>query len=218
VLWTGFIWLGIETSGGLLWTRYFGSHKMFWNSWVAERLATSQEGLSSMELVIDRSPRALLSSGTEYRLHISSTCWNLFKYAVIYYHSVLSVMLPGHCPIYAFVLCSHSHLVVPCWGGGCMCSARMYSRVREVFSMETATQYHQILITKRRMLHSAYWPYINQNVFVHVTKPVMTQVNHAFLSSTNFVGPLRRPVEILFLNRDSRGLYKYRGARREHAG
>jgi hypothetical protein len=42
------IWLRIGTSGGLLWTRWwtFRFHKMPRNSWVAERLAASQEGLS----------------------------------------------------------------------------------------------------------------------------------------------------------------------------
>jgi hypothetical protein len=51
--WTGLIWLRIETSGWLLWTRQwtFGFHKMLGNSWVAVQTAASQEGLSSMELV-----------------------------------------------------------------------------------------------------------------------------------------------------------------------
>jgi hypothetical protein len=46
----GLIWLRIGTSGGLLWTQKwtFGFHKMLGSSWVAEQLAASQEGLSSM--------------------------------------------------------------------------------------------------------------------------------------------------------------------------
>jgi hypothetical protein len=53
VMWIELIWLGIETSGGLLWTRQwtFGFHKMFWNILVASQLAVSQEGISSIELV-----------------------------------------------------------------------------------------------------------------------------------------------------------------------
>jgi hypothetical protein len=53
MVWIGLIWLRIGTSGGLLWTRKwnFGFHKI-WKSWVTERQADSQEGLSSIELVI----------------------------------------------------------------------------------------------------------------------------------------------------------------------
>jgi hypothetical protein len=50
VVWTGLIWLRTGTGGGLLWT--FGFHKMMESSWVAAQLAASQEGLSSMNLVI----------------------------------------------------------------------------------------------------------------------------------------------------------------------
>jgi hypothetical protein len=50
MVWTGFIWLRIGTIGGLLWTRWwtFGFHKMLGSSWVAAKLAASQEGLSSV--------------------------------------------------------------------------------------------------------------------------------------------------------------------------
>jgi hypothetical protein len=53
VVWAGFIWLRIETNGGLSWTRdcIFGFHKMLGHSWGAEQLVASQEGLSSTELV-----------------------------------------------------------------------------------------------------------------------------------------------------------------------
>jgi hypothetical protein len=53
MVWTGLIWLRIGTSGGLLWTRYWalGFHKMLGHSRIAAQLATSQEGLSSIELV-----------------------------------------------------------------------------------------------------------------------------------------------------------------------
>jgi hypothetical protein len=43
MVWIGFIWLRIGTSGGP-----FGFHKMLGSSWVAAQLAASQEGLSSM--------------------------------------------------------------------------------------------------------------------------------------------------------------------------
>jgi hypothetical protein len=47
------IWLRIWANGGLLWTwRWtFGIYKILENYWVAVQLATSQEGLSSMDLV-----------------------------------------------------------------------------------------------------------------------------------------------------------------------
>jgi hypothetical protein len=48
-VWTGFFQVRIRTRGGLLWTQF---HKLFGNSWVAERLAASQEGIRSLELVI----------------------------------------------------------------------------------------------------------------------------------------------------------------------
>jgi hypothetical protein len=53
VVWAGLIGIRIGTSGGLLWTRQwtFGLHKMLGNSWVAEQLVASQEGLISVELV-----------------------------------------------------------------------------------------------------------------------------------------------------------------------
>jgi hypothetical protein len=49
-IWTGSIWRRIGTSGGLLWTRWwtFRFLKMLGSSWVAAQLATSQEGLSSV--------------------------------------------------------------------------------------------------------------------------------------------------------------------------
>jgi hypothetical protein len=51
-VWTGYIWLRIGPSGGLLWTRFrtLGLYKMLGISWLAERLLASQEGLCSMEL------------------------------------------------------------------------------------------------------------------------------------------------------------------------
>jgi hypothetical protein len=52
-MWTGFIWLRIGTSGGILWTRWwkFGLHKRRGISWLAKWLLVSLEGLCSMELV-----------------------------------------------------------------------------------------------------------------------------------------------------------------------
>jgi hypothetical protein len=47
-VWTGFIWVRIRTSGGLLWTRQrtFGCHEVGGEiSWLAERLLASQFGL-----------------------------------------------------------------------------------------------------------------------------------------------------------------------------
>jgi hypothetical protein len=51
---SGLIWLSIEKSGGLLYTRQwtFWFHKILGQSWVAEQLEVSQEELSSMALVI----------------------------------------------------------------------------------------------------------------------------------------------------------------------
>jgi hypothetical protein len=50
MVWTGLLWIRIGTSGGLLWTPWWnlGLHKILGNSWVA----ASQEGLSSVDLVI----------------------------------------------------------------------------------------------------------------------------------------------------------------------
>jgi hypothetical protein len=50
MVWTGSIWLRIGTSGRLLWTRWWtiGLLKMRGSSWVVARLASSQEGLSSV--------------------------------------------------------------------------------------------------------------------------------------------------------------------------
>jgi hypothetical protein len=55
----------MRTSGGLSWTRQwtFGFHKMLGNSWAAERLLVSQEGLRSMELVDIRTGNRLDSRG-----------------------------------------------------------------------------------------------------------------------------------------------------------
>jgi hypothetical protein len=49
---TGSIWLRIETSGGLLWTRYWtsGFHKILGSSWVATQLGGSREELSSISI------------------------------------------------------------------------------------------------------------------------------------------------------------------------
>jgi hypothetical protein len=51
-VWTGFMWLRIGTSGGLLWTQQctFNFHETRRISWIAVPLLTSQEGLCSMEL------------------------------------------------------------------------------------------------------------------------------------------------------------------------
>jgi hypothetical protein len=71
VVYAGLIWLRIDTSGGLLWTRKwtFVFHKMLRSSWVAAQMAASQEGLSSMEWVYlakDQTPATVgtLLSGT----------------------------------------------------------------------------------------------------------------------------------------------------------
>jgi hypothetical protein len=49
-VWNGFIWLGIENSGGLLrtWRCTFGAHRTRGISSVAEQRLASQEGLSCM--------------------------------------------------------------------------------------------------------------------------------------------------------------------------
>jgi hypothetical protein len=53
LLWTGFIWLKIGTSDGILLTRewIFEFHKMLGISFIAETLQASQEELISMEFV-----------------------------------------------------------------------------------------------------------------------------------------------------------------------
>jgi hypothetical protein len=55
MVWTGSIWLGIGTSGGLLWTLWwtFGFHKMLGSSRIASQLAASQEGLSSVSKLME---------------------------------------------------------------------------------------------------------------------------------------------------------------------
>jgi hypothetical protein len=57
MVWTGFIWLRIETDGGLLWTRQwtFEFHKLFGSSWVAAELKKGSDtwrqylGVASLE-------------------------------------------------------------------------------------------------------------------------------------------------------------------------
>jgi hypothetical protein len=53
VLWTGFNWLRIERSEGLLWTRqwFFWFHTKPLNSWIDLQLAASRTGLNSTELI-----------------------------------------------------------------------------------------------------------------------------------------------------------------------
>jgi hypothetical protein len=51
VVWTGFIWLRIGTSGGF--------RETLRNSWVAEPLAAFREGLSSMEIDITITSKVL---------------------------------------------------------------------------------------------------------------------------------------------------------------
>jgi hypothetical protein len=53
VVWTGLVWLRIETGGELLWIRYwtFGFHKMLGASRVPKQLGISWVVLSCMELV-----------------------------------------------------------------------------------------------------------------------------------------------------------------------
>jgi hypothetical protein len=68
------IWLRIGTCGGLLWTRWwtFGLRKRQGISWLDEWLLASQDGLSSMELVVrgciqnfpDWPPAARTANGT----------------------------------------------------------------------------------------------------------------------------------------------------------
>jgi hypothetical protein len=48
-MWTGFIWLRIEISGGIL--RTFGFNEVLGISCVAEQLLASQEGIASMKLL-----------------------------------------------------------------------------------------------------------------------------------------------------------------------
>jgi hypothetical protein len=52
-VWIEFIWLGIGSDVGLLWTRYwtFGFHKRRGISWPVERLLTFQKRLSTIELI-----------------------------------------------------------------------------------------------------------------------------------------------------------------------
>jgi hypothetical protein len=54
MVWIGFIWFRIGTSGGLLWTRYwtFGFHEMLGSSWVAAQLVALQEGFSSLSKLL----------------------------------------------------------------------------------------------------------------------------------------------------------------------
>jgi hypothetical protein len=49
MVWTGSIWLRIGISGGLLWTQWwiFGFNKILACSWVAAKLAASQEEIGS---------------------------------------------------------------------------------------------------------------------------------------------------------------------------
>jgi hypothetical protein len=53
---TGFIWLRIRGSGGLLWTRKwsFEFRKILENSWVEERKAASQGGLDSVQYITNK--------------------------------------------------------------------------------------------------------------------------------------------------------------------
>jgi hypothetical protein len=67
-VWTGFIWLRIRTSGGLLWTRSwtFGYRKRREISWRAEWLLACQGWLCSMELVSsEHINRQSINSGAE---------------------------------------------------------------------------------------------------------------------------------------------------------
>jgi hypothetical protein len=92
VIWTWVMWLRIESSGGLLWIRQwiFWFHKMLRSSWGAERLAASQEGLSSMELVTQ-----LVNYQTE-KLRRNSFHFNTSRLytrvLTMFFHSLLKVM------------------------------------------------------------------------------------------------------------------------------
>ena len=50
--WSGLIWLNVGTNGRLFWARKwtFGSHKMWWISWVSVEMLALQVGLSSLKL------------------------------------------------------------------------------------------------------------------------------------------------------------------------
>jgi hypothetical protein len=56
VVWTGLVWLKIETSGELFWIRSwtFGFHEMLGNYRVATQLVASRVMFSSIELVISQ--------------------------------------------------------------------------------------------------------------------------------------------------------------------
>jgi hypothetical protein len=96
-MWTGFLWLWIGPSGGLLWTKQwtFVLHKRWEICRIAERLLAPQEGICSMELVI--SPIYILILFSHLRLqnglsrrsfrtkivYTRTSLVSLFRYAVL---------------------------------------------------------------------------------------------------------------------------------------
>jgi hypothetical protein len=107
MVWTGSIWLRIGTSGGLLWTRWwtFGFHKMVGSYWVAAQLAASQEGLSSMKLVIViyiNEPRPLVfvcafTYSAHNKVHFLNLFPSSFPKAWPYLKRTSIKLTSGHC-------------------------------------------------------------------------------------------------------------------------
>jgi hypothetical protein len=64
---TGFIWLRIKTSEGLLWTQQG-------ISWVAKQLLAYQEGIGSMELVTYTYKYKFCESKTDHCHYVISGC------------------------------------------------------------------------------------------------------------------------------------------------
>jgi hypothetical protein len=84
-IWAAFIWLRVETSGGLLWRRHwtFGFSMMLGNSWMDERLMASWKGLSSMELLCVGLRNWITTFAFVSEMPNSKTYW-LHDYALYY--------------------------------------------------------------------------------------------------------------------------------------
>jgi hypothetical protein len=104
-VWTGFIWLRLVTTGGLLWTRLetFGLHKGRWISWLAEWQSASQEGLCSMELPSPPPPgsyinqvQTVISQSFQIHCNITATlCDTLRPLACSYSELTSQIMNPS---------------------------------------------------------------------------------------------------------------------------
>jgi hypothetical protein len=89
--WARYIWLKIETSGGLLWARKwtFGLHKMSVNYWVVAQRTASQEVLCSIELVC-----LYLISSRQMSICFS---YHIFSYAQPCAHDWINVLYTKCC-------------------------------------------------------------------------------------------------------------------------